>query len=161
MLSILLLFWWFVYLSCDGVKANYAPRFECSDIADNWTVSVHNQTELDNFMEQTTLFTDTSRCIQLSLIGDVRYRVRYRLDIVKLMQINLRTSGGLIVEGTNRPVEIDCSANISNITQSKGVPKPISNTSLVLFDGLTFVRCPVPIMIEEVSTVVVKNCEFM
>ena len=152
------LFWWFFVLSCDRVKANYI--FECfTDDIYNWTVSVHNQTELDNFMEQATAFTDTSRCIQLSLIGNLR--IRYRLDIVKLMQIKLGISGGLIVVGTNSPVEIDCGANVSNIQQSEGVPKPISNSSLVVFDGLTFVKCPVPIMIEEASTVVVQNCDFM
>ena len=152
MLSIVL-FWWFVFLGRDRVKANY--MYKCSDNAYNWTVSVHDQTELDNFMEQTASFTDTSRCIQLSLIGDIRYR----LDIVELMQIKLGTSGGLIVVGTNS--QIDCDANISNIEHSDRVPKPISNTSLVIFDGLTFVKCPVPIMIEEVSSVVVQNCDFM
>ena len=149
----LALFWWFVFLGRDRVKASHI--YECSDDAYNRTVSVRDQTELDNFMEQTTSFTDTSRCIQLSLIGDVRYR----LDIIKLMQIKLGTSGGLIVVGTNS--QIDCDGNISNIEQSDGVPKPLSNTSLVIFDGLTFVKCPVPIMIEEVSSVVVQNCYFM
>ena len=154
MMLSLLLFLCLVFLKA---KAKYLP--ECSDDdVRNWTLSVHDQMELDNFMEQATSFTDISRCIQLSIMGGFRYR----LDIVKLMEIKLGSSGSLIVVGTNGPVEIDCRcANVSNIQQLEGVPKPISNSSLVIFDGLIFVKCPVPIMIEEVSTVVVQNCYFM
>ena len=72
----LLLFWWLVFPSC--VNGNI---FKCSDDIYNWTVSVHDQAELDNFMEQATSPIDknTSRCVQLSLTGDIRYR----LNIVK------------------------------------------------------------------------------
>ena len=150
MIGSLLLFWSFVFFSC--VNGNYI--FKCSDDIYNWTVSVHDQVELDNFMEQATSPIDknTSRCIQLSLIGDIRYR----LNIVKMMQIQLGTVGGLIVVGAAEgPVEIDCVANASDI------PKPISNTSLVIFDRLKFIKCPVPILIEEVASILVENCNFM
>ena len=155
-MSLLLLFWWFVFLSCNWVDGNsHGNVLKCSDLAVyNLTVSVHGQAELDHFMEQAILPIDknTSRCIQLSLTGDFRYR----LDIVKMMQIQLGTAGGLIVVGAaDGPVEIDCVANISDILE------PISNTSFVIFDGLKFVNCPVPILIEEVSLIVVQNCDFM
>ena len=154
MIQFFVLFWCLVFLRA---KASYIPERCSDDDIYNWTLSVHDQTELENFMEQATSFSDTSRCIQLSIMGGFRYR----LDMIKLMEVKLGTSGGMIVVGTNGPVEIDCGANVSNIQQSEGVPKPISNTSLVIFDGLMFVKCPLPIMIEEVSTVVVRNCDFM
>ena len=151
----LFLFWWFLFLSYVSVNANYA--FKCSDDVYNWTISVHDQAELDHFMEQASTDKNTSRCIQLSLIGCFHYR----LDIVKMMQIKLGTAGGLIIVGTNRPVKIDCFASISDIELLKRLLKPISDTSLVIFDGLMFVKCPVPILIEEVSSIVVRNCDFM
>ena len=148
----LVLLWWIVLISC--VNGNYI--FKCSDDIYNWTVSVHDQAALDDFMKQATLpirDNNTSRCIQLSLAGDIRYR----LNIVEMMQIQLGTAGGLIVEGaaSEGAVEIDCMARVSDIV------KPISNTSLVIFDWLKFVKCPVPILIEEVSSVLVQNCKFV
>ena len=145
-----LLFWWLVFLT-GCVTGNHL--FKCSDDIYNWTVSVHDQAELDDFMEQATspIDTNTSRCVQLSLTGDFRYR----LDIVKMMQIQLGTAGGLIVVGVKGPVEIDCVPNVSDILE------PISNTSLVIFYGLKFVKCPIPILIEEVSLILVQNCDFM
>ena len=157
------LFWWFGLL-------NYAVNVNCcpNDAAYNWTVSVYDQEELDDFMKQsdaTSVSTTgeptddnkTSRCIRLSIMGDFRYR----LDIVKLMQIKLGTSGGLVVVGMNGSVEIDCVASASDIKELKRLLKPISNASLVMFDGLTFANCPVPILIEEVSLIAVQNCNFM
>ena len=75
-----------------------------------------------------------------------------------MMQIKLGNAGGLIVVGTAEPgpVEIDCVANASD-----SILKPISNTLLVIFDGLKFVKCPVPILIEEISSILVENCDFM
>ena len=145
------LLWWFVFISC--VNGNYI--FKCSDDIYNWTVSVHDQAGLDDFMQQAKSPINTSRCIQLSLAGDIRYR----LNIVEMMQIQLGTAGGLIVVGAEdsvaRPVEIDCVAEVSDIV------KPISNTSLVIFDKLKFVKCPVPILIEEVSSILVQTCKFV
>ena len=37
----------------------------------------------------------------------------------------------------------------------------IANVSLVVLDRLIFTECPVPVVLEEVSTVIVQNCEFM
>lgn len=149
-----LLLFWCVFLTCKIIDANQ-NLFLCPDDVYNWEVSVSDQTELDNFMERATSPDEqnTDRCIRLSLTGDFHYR----LDIVKLMQIKLGTAGGLIVVGMDSPVEIDC---IPNVCDKKRSLKPISNNSIVVFDGLTFINCPVPIMIEEVSSVVVQNCNF-
>ena len=148
MLSILLL-WWFVFPNCYGII------FKCSDDIDNWTVSINDQAELDSFMKQATspIDNNTSRCIQLSLAGDISYR----LNIVEMMQIQLGSAGGFIIMGVNGAVEIDCVGT----DVSRDILKPISNTSLVIFGGLKFVKCPVPILIEEVSAILVENCDFM
>ena len=57
-------------------------------------------------------------------------------------------------------VEIHCIASTSNLDELRSIFRPISNIALVAFDGLIYDSCPVPIVIEEVSVVVVKNCTF-
>ena len=161
MMSFLFLLGWFVFVN--RIVAYNLRGYACSDNVPNWAVSVHNQTELDTFMEETMSSEMSSinsiRCIQLSLAGDFSYR----LNIVKMMQINLGTGDGtgLIVVGVNRRVKIECFANVTDLEELRKILKPISNISLLILDGLIFVRCPVPILIEEVSLIVVKNCEFM
>ena len=149
------MFWLFICLGC----ANAHHLLTCfrEDVF-NWTVSVQDQMELDTFMEQAAvpINGNTSRCIQLSLTEGIHYR----LNIVKMMQIHLGTAGGLIIAGTNGRVKIDCIASVPDMEELKRLLKPISSTSLVVFDGLTFVKCPVPILIKEVSLIVVQNCEF-
>ena len=163
-MSFIFLFWWFGFLNC-AVDVNCLLTCP-DDAAYNWTVSIYNQKELDHFMNQFEAATsipptddsNTSRCIQLSIMGGFRYT----LDIVKMMQIKLGSAGGLIVVGMNGSVEIDCVASaFRDIEELKKIVKPISSVSLVMFDGLTFVNCPVPILIEEVSLIVVQNCDFM
>ena len=151
-------FCFFLFLSC--VDANHFFTCFREDVF-NWTASVHNQAELDTFMEQATAPIDnnTSRCVQLSLTGDFHYR----LNIVEMMQIQLGTAGGLIIVGAtlNGSVKIDCVANVSDMEKLKKLLEPMASTSLIVFDGLTFVKCPVPILIEEVSLILVQNCNFM
>ena len=150
MMLFLLLLWWFVFPRC----VNGNNIFKCSDDIYNWTVSINDQAELDSFMKQAAspIHNNASRCIQLSLTGDISYR----LNIVKMMQIKLGTAGGLIIVGANGAVEIDCIGDAS-----RDILKPISKISLVIFGGLKFVKCPVPILIEEVSAILVENCDFM
>ena len=154
-MSFLVLIGWFVFL---GRIVAY-NLYTCSDNVANWTVSVHDQAGLDTFMEEAMSTINSSRCIQLSLAGDFSYR----LNIVKMMQINLGTDdgAGLIVVGVNRRAKIKCFDSVTNLEELRKILKPISNVSLFILDGLIFVRCPVPILVEEVSLIVVKNCEFM
>ena len=123
----------------------------------NWSVHADNQAELDDFMTNATSFTDetANRCIRVSLTGS-----KYTLDVVKMMQLKLGTSGSLIVVGVVGHVEIDCTASTTNLNKLIKSFKPISNISLVAFSGLVFNSCPVPIIIEEVSVVVVNSCVF-
>ena len=130
---------------------------DCNDVGStsNWSVQVDNQAELDDFMNNTTSFTTetASRCIRLSLKNGT-----YQLDVVKMMQLKLGTEGGLVIAGVNGTANINCTANTSNLEELRNIS--ISNVSLVSFDGLIFNSCPVPIVIEEVSVVVVQNCVF-
>jgi len=130
---------------------------DCNDVGStsNWSVQVDNQAELDDFMNNTTSFTAeiASRCIRLSLKNGT-----YQLDVVKMMQLKLGAEGGLVIAGVNGTVNINCTANTSNLEELRNIS--ISNVSLVSFDGLIFNSCPVPIVIEEVSVVVVQNCMF-
>ena len=123
----------------------------------NWSVHANNQAELDDFMKNATSFTNetANRCIRISLTGS-----KYTLDVVKMMQLKLGMRGSLIVVGVAGHVEIDCTASTSNLDKLRNIFKPISNISLVAFNGLIFNSCPVPIIIEEVSVVVVNSCVF-
>ena len=160
---VLLLFWWVLLFSCKIIDGNYL--FACPDHGDvhNWTVTVHCQEELEQAAASST-DKNTSRCIQLLLnTSGLRYGLSYRLNIVEMMKIRLGTLGGLIVTGAagaNR-VHIDCIANISDEEDLKRLLSPLSNASFVKFDSLVFVKCPVPIMIQEVSLIVMRNCKFM
>ena len=139
----------------------------------NWRVSVANQSQLDQFINNVTAASNdkgTTSNIHLSLDGDNTYT----LDIVKLMNINI-TNSSLIMKSKGGPVEINCTTNSSLIMKSKGGPveinctaneklgevvQPISRASVVQMDGLVFTGCPVPIMIEEASSVRIQNCVF-
>ena len=152
--------WWGVTVALFLVKGiTSSDSLNCSDVrsTSNWSVHIDNQAELDDFMNNATSFTDetANRCIRLSLTGGT-----YTLDVLKMMQLQLGTGGSLIVVGVADYVEIDCTASTSNLDELRNIFKPISNVSLVAFDGLIFNSCPVPIVIEEVSVVVVKDCVF-
>ena len=139
-----------VYLDC----FNESERFNS-----NRNVSIRDQKELDNFVENIATSTDgdIDRCIQLYLTGE-----SYRLDVIKLMQVKLGTGGGLVVVGVISPqVKITCVASLSTLEELRSALNPISNVSLVALYGLMFSGCPVPIVLEEVSTVIVQNCNFM
>jgi len=125
-------------------------------------VSINGQEELDNFIDSVTSFTvnDKNRCIQLLLNG-----LSYKLDLIKVMSasaVELGTGGGLVMIGVSKPrVTINCVANSSELEELRSNLRPIANVSLVVLDGLKFTGCPVPVVLEEVSTVIVQNCDFM
>ena len=127
----------------------------------NWNVSIRGQTELDNFVENITSFTDenTDKCIRLFLTEK-----SYKLDVIRLMKIKLGAGGGLVVVGAVSPrVKITCATSVSRsaLEELRNISRPISKVSLVALYGLIFMGCPVPLVFEEVSTVVVQNCDFM
>lgn len=141
-------------LSLCGTNAEYDIRCP-SDIL------VRNQTELDRYIEEAISFrrgyTDT-RCILWILTGNA-----YQLDIVKLMNIDLQQSDSLILESAahnaGTMVTINCVGR--PLVELFETIQPLSNASLVVFANLKFVRCPIPILIEEVSKVIITNCVFL
>ena len=120
---------------------------------------ISDQTQLDLFIRNTSLYDNSTKCIQLSLNGS-----SFNVDLLQLMRLNLGTNGSLEITGsiTGDSVNINCSINITDHVELKDMLQPIiSRALLVLLDGLVFTKCPVPILIEEVSTVIVRNCVFL
>ena len=116
---------------------------------------ISDQTQLDLFIRNTSLYDNSTKCIQLSLNGS-----SFNVDLLQLMRLNLGTNGSLEITGDS--VNINCSINITDHVELKDMLQPIiSRALLVLLDGLVFTKCPVPILIEEVSTVIVQNCVFL
>lgn len=126
-----------------------------------WNVSVSNQSELDHFVEAVkSKHNDKNHCIYLSLAGNSSYT----LDIVDFMNAtsySVGNNGNLIIQGIGGKVEINCVSNRSDLDGLLQILHPISNALLVILDGLVFINCPVPVLIEEVSQVLVQNCIFL
>ena len=116
---------------------------------------ISDQSQLDLFIRNTSLYDNSTKCIQLLLNGS-----SFNVDLLQLMRINLGTNGSLEITGDS--VNINCSINTTDRVELKDMLQPIiSRALLVLLDGLVFTKCPVPILIEEVSTVIVRNCVFL
>ena len=149
--------------SCDVADSNggvlncFNERF---DSVVRWNVSIDKQEELDNIVHNiTSTNDDKDRCIQLFLTGK-----SYALDIIKIMRMKLGTSGGLVIVGaaSNPRVTINCVvANVSDLEELINNSTLVADVSLVVLDGLLFAQCPVPVVLEEVSTVIVQDCLFM
>ena len=78
------------------------------------------------------------------------------------MGIKLVNDGGLVIIGVaDLPVTINCIANASSLEDLRNSLKPLANVSLVVLNGLLLTECPVPVVLEEVLTVIVKNYVFM
>ena len=142
-----------LYLLTIGVLSE-SPRGDC--IYD----SITKQSELDQFVESVRLNHNDSSCIQLSLVGNNSYT----LDIVDFMNVtsfSIANNGSLIMQGMGGIVDINCVSSQSDLNELLQILRPISNAQLVILDGLVFINCPVPVLIEEVSTVIVQNCVFL
>ena len=121
---------------------------------------IRNQTEFERYVNDEILFNrelnNDTRCIQWTLTGS-----SYQLDIVELMKINLQQSDSLIIQGHNgNMVNIDCLGGPANLEELFEAVQPLSCASLLVLDSLKIVGCPVPILIEEVSKVIITNCAF-
>ena len=115
-------------------------------------VTVSNQSQLDEFVTNiSSQYEDM--CIQLSLTGN-----SFKLDLLQLMRINL-TNDSLVITGDS--VIINCTTNVTDSEELRKLLQPISRALLVLFDGLVFTKCPVPIVFEEVANVIIQNCVFL
>ena len=122
--------------------------------------SITKQSELDQFVESVRMNHNDSRCIELSLVGNNSYT----LDIVDFMNVtsfSIANNGSLIMQGIGGIVDINCVSSKSDLNELLQILRPISNAQLVILDGLVFINCPVPVLIEEVSMVMVQNCVFL
>ena len=134
----------------------------CNKLEENlvvWNATIIDQLQLTQFIENVTMYTDywnTTNCIYLSLTGGTNYE----LDIVKLMKISI--NGSLVMESKGRSAEINCNFDLQydDLKALSQTVQPLSRASLVLLDGLIFTGCPIPILIEEASDVVIQNCVF-
>ena len=123
-------------------------------------VIVNDQSQMDELMTNISSYANynSSLCIHLSLVGN-RVGSSFRLDLLQLMRVNLGTNGSLMITGNS--VIISCTTNVTDLEELWDMLQPISRALLVFLDGLVFTRCPVPIVIEEVSTVMIQNCIFL
>ena len=137
-----------LYLSSAGVNCG------CPD-----NVLIRSQAEFERYVNDEISFSrenNDTRCIQWTLTGST-----YQLDIVELMKINLQQSDSLIIQGHNgNMVNIDCVEGPANLEELFEAVQSLSRASLLVLDSLKIVRCPVPILIEEVSKVIITNCAF-
>ena len=146
----------FVVLSC--ILLCLSNNVDCVCPKD---VLIKNQTELDRYtkdvIQSPTRANNDTRCIQWSLTGSA-----YQLDLIKLMKINLQQNDSLIIQGHNGTmVDIDCVGRPSYLEEfGLEAIRPLSHASLIVLDSLNIMGCPVPILIEEVSKVMINNCVF-
>ena len=76
---------------------------------------------------------------------------------MNVTSFSIANNGSLIMRGK---VDINCVSSQSDLNELLQILQPISNVQLVILDGLVFINCPVPVLIEEVSVVMVQNCVF-
>ena len=127
----------------------------CNDGRFVWNVSIVSQLDLNQFMENMTVCGDQKKavitnCLYMSLVAG-----EYELDIIALMKLSI--NGSLVIKSEGGSVGINCTAD--NLVGMEDL-QPLSRALLVLLDGLIFTGCPVPILIEEASKVVIQNCVF-
>ena len=122
--------------------------------------NVSNQSELDIWLDDMTLERTQNRgprCIQLSLTAN-----EYQLNVTNFARgVDLMENDSLLVRGKG---SISCNS-AANLFGEDSVADYLSSTklskaSLVVFDGLVFTGCVLPVNVEEVDTVVIQNCVF-
>ena len=123
---------------------------------DCYAERISDQSQFDLFVKNVSARDNdnTTKCIELLLI-----RNNLKLDLLRLMRMNLGTNGSLMIVGDS--ITIDCYSDVTDLEELRDMLQPISRALLVLFDGLVFSKCPVPIVIEEMSNVMIQNCVFL
>ena len=115
---------------------------------------VTSQVELDRYIDEAARGGDNTRCIQWILVGST-----YQLDLIKLLSISLQQNDSLMIQGYNGTlVDIHCIGGTSDMDLE--TVQPLSRFSSIVLDSLNFTDCPVPILVEEVSKVIISNCNF-
>ena len=132
--------------------------------SDVLTRQASNQSQLDQFLDNLTSQRQQcqgrTRCIQLSLAGGA-----YQLNVTKFIHaVDLKENDSLIVRGEGGAVNIHClltdNANMSQSISGFLQSRRLLNASMVVFDGLMFTHCLLPINVEQVNFVMIQNCVF-
>ena len=160
-------------IQCASTAGRYTTvteTFSCQNATIKWKYLINNQDTLSQFIadveaNSTAIFTE-SLCIELKLsaMPATDRGVVYKLDILKLLNINLGNNGSLIFMGVpnHTHVSVDCiTDNYTNLEDLNTTLKPFSKAALIVLSGLVFTRCPIPIVIEETDMVVIQNCIFV
>ena len=111
-----------------------------------------DQRELDQLLIDMSYINDGPLCVRVLFAGGT-----FSLDIVELIRIHFTN---LTMIGSGVQVYINCVGGQSDLELLRDNLQPLSNVSLVLVDGLVFSKCPVPLLIEEATTIVIQNCVF-
>ena len=139
-------------------RSEAAHSYDLDENLTVWNVTIVSQLELAGFIENVTTYTkqwNTTNSLYMSVSGGKDYE----LDIVRLMKISI--NGNLVMKSEGGSAKIVCTASGSfDLEVLNQALQPLSRASLVLLDGLIFTGCPVPILIEEASNVVIQNCVF-
>ena len=119
--------------------------------------TISYQFQLDEFLTNVSFQQDSNSdtCVHLLLSAGTSFK----LDVLQLMSIRLGINGSLSVMGNS--VDINCTSDTTDAEELRSTLQPISRALLVLFDGLVFTKCPVPIVMEEVANVIIQNCVFL
>ena len=116
-------------------------------------VVARDQQELDQLLSNlSSQSSNTPVYVEILFAGDI-----FRLDVVELMRVHFTS---LTMIGSGGQVYIDCVGGQSDLEVLRSNLQPLSIVSLFSIDGLVFTKCPVPLLIEEASTVVIQNCVF-
>jgi len=120
---------------------------------------VFNQSQLENFLDNITSESrrneQVPRTIQLSLIANI-----YLLNITKFVS-GVKENDSLVVEGLGGVVDISCLEDPNaNVSEEYLQSRRLLNASMVVFDGVMFTGCILPIYVEQVDAVVIQNCVF-
>ena len=116
---------------------------------------VSSQSQIDQLTtHDAATLLGSPTCIQFLLVGGTTYEV----NMMKIML--LATNASLIMESKGGAAEINCTADSSDLEELSRTIQPLSRASLVLLDGIVFTGCPAPILLKEVSNVVIQNCVF-
>ena len=155
--SVVLIVLCILQFRCNNVASSSGDSLDCFNERFNSTkisnTSINGQSELNDFINKLP-DNDEDRCIQLSLTGK-----SYTLDMTNITRMKLGAGGGLVIVSVVNPRVTISIANVSNLEELIN-SSLVANVSLVVLDGLVFTECPVPVVLEEVSTVIVQNCEF-
>jgi len=140
----------------------HASRADASTRAStSWYYELNDQAEMDQFIlaveTNSTKTLNDVICIEVSVTNsDI-----YKIDILKLMTVNLGSNGSLIIIGVADHVVFDCTMDQYDLDELRNLFKPLTGASLIVLDRLVFIACPVPFVIEETKMVVIQNCVFL